>query len=105
MDVGILTTALHAMTAAVEGGFGKLAPDIHAMQRLTMLLSYTLSILVWVWHGGSGGHGPFLKMLLAFTVVGEIIDVFPGISGQMMQDLANAGVGLAGGLRGIDLND
>lgn len=105
MDVGILTTALRAMTEAVAGGFGKLSPDIHTMQRLVMLLSYTLTILVWVWHGGAGGHGPFLKMLLAFTVVGEIIDVFPGISGQMMQDAANAGVGLAGGLRGIDLND
>ncbi|CAO3425472.1 type IV secretion system protein [Azospirillum doebereinerae] len=104
MDVSGLSIALHQLTAMVVTGLGLLGPDAHTALRLLMTLSYTLALLLWLFEGKPAVHGPFLRMLLKFTVIGALVEWFPVGSAALMQAAAQQGLSLGPG-GGFSLDD
>ncbi len=103
MDVSGLSIALQQLTAAVVTGLGLLGPDAHTALRLLMMLSYTLALLLWLFEGKAAVHGPFLRMLLKFTVIGALVEWFPAGSAALMRAAAQQGLSLGPG--GFSLDD
>ncbi|MBF5094199.1 conjugal transfer protein TrbL [Azospirillum sp. INR13] len=103
MDVSGLSIALQQLTAAVVTGLGLLGPDAHTALRLLMMLSYTLALLLWLFEGKPAVHGPFLRMLLKFTVIGALVEWFPAGSAALMRAAAQQGLSLGPG--GFSLDD
>jgi type IV secretion system protein TrbL len=97
MDVSGLSIALHQLTAMVVTALGLLGPDAHQALRLLMMLSYTLALLLWLFEGKPAVHGPFLRMLLKFTVIGALVEWFPAGSAALMQAAARQGLSLGPG--------
>ena len=97
MGVSGLSIALHQMTAMVVTGLGLLGPDAHAALRMLMMLSYTLALLLWLFEGKPAVHGPFLRMVLKFTVIGALVEWFPAGSAALMQAAAEQGLRLGPG--------
>ncbi|BAI71798.1 type IV secretion system protein [Azospirillum sp. B510] len=104
MDVSALSVVLHQLTAAVVTGLGLLGPDVRTALRLLMMLSYTLALLLWLFEGKAAVHGPFLRMLLKFAVIGALVEWFPTGSAALMQAAAQQGLNLVPG-GGFSLDD
>ncbi|NYZ16943.1 conjugal transfer protein TrbL [Azospirillum sp. RWY-5-1] len=103
MDVSALSVALQQLTAAAVTGLGLLGPDAEAALRMLAMLSYTLALLLWLFEGKPAVHGPFLRMLLKFAVIGALLEWFPEGSTALMQAAADQGLSLGGG--GFSLDD
>ncbi|MGQ9370711.1 type IV secretion system protein [Azospirillum sp. ST 5-10] len=104
MDVSALSIALQQLTAAAVTGLGALGPDAHAALRLLMMLSYTLALLLWLFEGKAAVHGPFLRMLLKFAAIGQLVEWFPAGSAALMRAAADQGASLVPG-GGFSLDD
>ena len=104
MDVGILTFALDQLTRSVITGFGLLGDDARTIFRDAMTLSYSLTLVLWLWEGRPAVHGPFLRMLLKFAAIAWLLDWFPQGSARLVQAAADTGVAIMP-VKGFSLSD